>query len=294
MDFLLITGMSGAGKSLALNFFEDRGYFCVDNLPPALITKFAKLCLHSDMNKIAVVSDIRGREFFEALYSQLSNLEEMNINHEILYLEASNETLIRRYKETRRKHPLDEEGRMIEAIKKERKLMEEFRGKSTNIIDTSRLSVKEFNNELESIYSLQKGGEKKISISVVSFGFKYGMPKDSDLVFDVRFLPNPHYVNHLKDKTGKDKEVQDYIFKWPVANRFYNKLFDFIEFLIPEYIKEGKSHLSIAIGCTGGQHRSVTTALRLGEFIKNKDYRVVIKHRDIDKKRDESSQLREE
>ena len=294
MDFLLITGMSGAGKSLALNFFEDRGYFCVDNLPPALITKFAKLCLHSEMNKIAIVSDIRGREFFEALYSQLSNLEEMNIDHEILYLEASNETLIRRYKETRRKHPLDEEGRMIEAIKKERKLMEEFRGKSTNIIDTSRLSVKEFNKELESIYSFAEGEENKISISIVSFGFKYGMPKDADLVFDVRFLPNPHYVNHLKDKTGKDKEVQDYIFKWPVANKFYNKLFDFIEFLIPEYVKEGKSHLSIAIGCTGGQHRSVFTALKLKEFIENKDYRAVIKHRDIDKKRDGSSQLSEE
>ena len=294
MDFLLITGMSGAGKSLALNFFEDRGYFCVDNLPPALITKFAKLCLHSEMNKIAVVSDIRGREFFEALYSQLSNLEEMNIDYEILYLEASNETLIRRYKETRRKHPLDEEGRMIEAIKKERKLMEEFRGKSTHILDTSRLSVKDFNQELESIYSLTEDGESKISISVVSFGFKYGMPKDADLVFDVRFLPNPHYVSHLRPKTGKEKEVQDYIFKWPVAGRFYDKLFDFIDFLIPEYIKEGKSHLSIAIGCTGGKHRSVTTALKLGEFIEKRDYRVVIKHRDIEKKRDGSSQLIEE
>lgn len=294
MDFLLITGMSGAGKSLALNFFEDRGYFCVDNLPPALITKFAKLCLHSDVNKIAVVSDIRGREFFEALYGQLSDLEEMNIDYEILYLEASNETLIRRYKETRRKHPLDKEGRMIEAIKKERKLMEEFRGRSTNIIDTSRLSVKEFNDELESIYSLDEGGEKKISISVVSFGFKYGMPKDSDLVFDVRFLPNPHYVSHLKNKTGNDKEVQDYILKWPVANNFYDKLFDFIDFLLPEYIKEGKSHLSIALGCTGGQHRSVFTAIRLKEFIENKGYRVVIKHRDMEKKRDKSSQLIEE
>ena len=284
MDFLLITGMSGAGKSLALNFFEDRGYFCVDNLPPALITKFAELCIHSELNKIAVVSDIRGREFFQALFSQLTVLENMDIDYEILYLEASNETLIRRYKETRRKHPLDEEGRIIEAIRKERELMEELRGKATNIIDTSKLSVKKFNDELKHIYSLSQGDNKTISISVVSFGFKYGMPKDADMVFDVRFLPNPHYVGHLKDRTGKEEVVQNYIMKWPVANKFYDKLFDFISFLIPEYIKEGKSHLSIAIGCTGGQHRSVTTAIKLGNFIKSEEYRVVIKHRDIDKK----------
>ncbi len=284
MEFLLITGMSGAGKSLALNFFEDRGYFCVDNLPPALISKFSELCLHSELDKIAVVSDIRGREFFQALFSQLTVLENMDIDYEILYLEASNETLIRRYKETRRKHPLDEEGRIIAAIRKERELMEELRGKATNIIDTSKLSVKEFNDELKHIYSLSQGDNKTISISVVSFGFKYGMPKDADMVFDVRFLPNPHYVGHLKDRTGKEKVVQDYIMKWPVANKFYDKLFDFINFLIPEYIKEGKSHLSIAIGCTGGQHRSVTTAIKLGEFIKGEEYRVVIKHRDIDKK----------
>lgn len=284
MKFLLVTGMSGAGKSLALNFFEDRGYFCVDNLPPALIAKFAELCLHSELDKIAVVSDIRGREFFQALFGQLANLENMDIDYEILYLEASNETLIKRYKETRRKHPLDEEGRIIESIRKERELMEELRGKATNVIDTSNLSVKKFDEELKHIYSLNQGEKKSISISVVSFGFKYGMPKDADMVFDVRFLPNPHYVGHLKDKTGKDEIVQDYVMKWPVASKFYDKLFDFISFLIPEYIKEGKSHLSIAIGCTGGQHRSVTTAIKLGEFIENKEYRVVIKHRDIDKK----------
>lgn len=284
MKFLLITGMSGAGKSLALNFFEDRGYFCVDNLPPALIAKFAELFIHSEMDKIAVVSDIRGREFFQALFSQLAHLENMNIDYEILYLEASDETLIRRYKETRRRHPLDKEGRMIEAIQKERKLMEELRGKATNIVDTSELSVKDFNDELKHIFSFQQGAKEVISISVVSFGFKYGIPKDADMVFDVRFLPNPHYVGHLKDKTGKEKIVQDYIMKWPVAGKFYDKFFDFINFLIPEYIKEGKSHLSIAVGCTGGQHRSVTTAIKLKKFLEKDNYRVVVKHKDIDKK----------
>ena len=283
MKFLIITGLSGAGKSLALNFFEDKGYFCVDNLPPALIAKFAELCRHSEMDKIAVVSDIRGREFFNALFSNLKYIEELGLDYEILYLEASDEALIRRYKETRRRHPLDEEGRVLEAIRKERELLEELRGKATNIIDTSDLSRKEFNSELKRVYSFQELDKDALSVSLVSFGFKYGIPKDADMVFDVRFLPNPHYVSSLKDKTGEEKEVQDYIMKWPVSEKFYDKFFDFINFLLPEYTKEGKSHLSIAIGCTGGQHRSVNTVVMLKKSLEEQGYRVMVEHRDINK-----------
>ncbi|MFW5787040.1 MAG: RNase adapter RapZ [Halanaerobiales bacterium] len=283
MKFLIITGMSGAGKSLALNFFEDRGYFCVDNLPPALISKFGEICLHSELDKIAVVSDIRGREFFAALFSKVSHLEEIGINYEILFLEASDETLIKRYKETRRRHPLDKEGRILDAIRKERKMLEELRGRASNIIDTSEMSIKEFNKELKRVFSFQQLDQTDLSISIISFGFKYRIPKDADMVFDVRFLPNPHYVSFLKDKTGEDEDVQKYILKWPVSLKFYDKFFDFIDFLLPEYTKEGKSHLSIAIGCTGGQHRSVFTAEKLQDHLDERGYRTAVEHRDIDK-----------
>ncbi len=283
MQFLIITGMSGAGKSMALNFFEDKGYFCVDNLPPALISKFAELCLHSEMERIAVVSDIRGGEFFDALYIKLSYLEEESIDHEILFLEASDKTLITRYKETRRRHPLDEEGRIFDAIQKERRLLEELRGKASNVIDTSNLSIKEFHKELNRVYSFQQLDKRGLSISIISFGFKYGIPMDADMVFDVRFLPNPHYVDSLREHTGKEKEVQDYIMKWPVTHKFFDKFFDLIEFLVPEYNKEGKSHFSIAIGCTGGRHRSVTTANKLRDFLLENEHRVIVEHRDINR-----------
>ncbi|MFW6381842.1 MAG: RNase adapter RapZ [Bacillota bacterium] len=281
MKFLIITGMSGAGKSEALNFFEDMGYFCVDNLPPALITKFAELCLHSELSRIAVVIDIRGGRFFEALFSKLSYLEKKGINYEILFLEASDRVLISRYKETRRRHPLDQEGRILDAINKERKLLEELRGKANTIIDTSDINIKEFNRDLTRLYSTGESQQGDLSISVVSFGFKYGIPLDADMVFDVRFMPNPHYVNSLRPLSGKDEEVEEYIMKWPVTTRFFDKFFDLIDFLLPEYVKEGKSHLSIAIGCTGGRHRSVLSALRLTDFIRQKGYQVSVKHRDL-------------
>lgn len=282
MDFLLITGMSGAGKSLALNHFEDRGYFCVDNLPPALISKFAKLCLQSDLNKIALVSDIRGREFFNELFQELAKIEKMNLNYNILFLEASDDILIRRYKESRRRHPLDEEGRVLDSIERERKLLEELRGRATKIIDTGELKIDELKAELNQLFF---SGQKKdlLHLSLISFGFKYGIPRDADLVMDVRFLPNPYYVDSLKEKTGNQIEVQDYVLKWPVTNKFYHKFFDLIDFLLPEYEKEGKSHLSIAIGCTGGKHRSVTTVNKLKEFLAEKDFKISIEHRDLDK-----------
>jgi len=282
MDFLLITGMSGAGKSLALNYFEDRGYFCVDNLPPALISKFAELCLQSDLDKIALVSDIRGREFFNELFEELANIEKMNLNYNILFLEASDDVLIRRYKETRRRHPLDEEGRILDAIERERKLLEELRGRATKIIDTGELKRAELQEELNQLF-LAEEDKNLLHLSLISFGFKYGIPRDADLVMDVRFLPNPYYVESLREKTGNDQEVQDYVLKWPSTDKFYTKFFDLIDFLLPEYKKEGKSHLSIAIGCTGGKHRSVTTVNKLEEFLTDKDFNINIEHRDIEK-----------
>jgi UPF0042 nucleotide-binding protein len=282
MEFLLITGMSGAGKSLALNYFEDRGYFCVDNLPPVLISKFAELCLQSDLTKIALVSDIRGREFFNELFRELSQLEELGLNYNILFLEASDDILIRRYKESRRRHPLDNEGRILEAIARERKLLEELRGKASKIIDTGELKKAELEEELNQLYFSDQDNNL-LHISLISFGFKYGIPRDADLVIDVRFLPNPYYVESLRYQTGNDQEVQDYVLKWPVTEKFYQKFFNLVNFLLPEYQKEGKSHLAIAIGCTGGKHRSVTTVNKLAEFLDKKSYNLSIEHRDINK-----------
>jgi RNase adapter protein RapZ len=283
MVFLIITGMSGAGKSVALDLFEDMGYFCIDNLPPALIHRFARLCLHSELDKIAVVSDIRGREFFAALSGELSHLEKNGINYEILFLEASDETLIRRYKETRRKHPLDEVGLVLDAIKRERQMLEELRGRASLIIDTSDLSRKDLYSELRKVYSFHQMDKETMSVSIISFGYKYGIPLDADIMFDVRFLPNPYYVNSLMDHTGEEECVQNYIMKWPITEKFHHKLFDLIEFLLPEYRKEGKSHLMIAIGCTGGKHRSVATAIKLRDFLLKKGYRVIVEHKDINK-----------
>ncbi len=283
MKFILITGMSGAGKSTTLNFFEDSGYFCVDNLPPALISKFAELCLHSELNKIAVVCDIRGGKFFDALTEKLNYLEANQINHEILFLEASDKALVDRYKETRRRHPLEEEGRVLDAIREERKRLEQLRGKAHNVIDTSSISIKELKQKLRRDYIGGDEDLQSLTINIISFGFKYGIPLDADNVFDVRFLANPYYVDSLRELTGKDKEVEDYIMKWPITKRFYDKFFELIEFLIPEYEKEGKSHLSIAIGCTGGHHRSVATAIQLKDFLDSQGYKVTVNHRDINK-----------
>ncbi len=283
MEFLIITGMSGAGKSVALDFFEDMGFFCIDNLPPAFLNKFAELCRHSELKKIAIVIDIRGREFFNALFGELSKLDKKGLNYEILFLEASDESLIRRYKETRRKHPLDKEGRILDAILKERGLLEEIRGKANKIIDTSKLATRELYNELKRVYSFHQIDKNSMSVSIISFGYKYGIPMDADMVFDVRFLPNPYYVSSLKEHTGEEQVVQDYVLKWPITEKFYKKFFDLIEFLLPEYKKEGKSHLMLAIGCTGGKHRSVTTAIKLKDYLLKKGYRVIVEHKDIHK-----------
>jgi len=280
--FVIITGLSGAGKSEAMKCFEDLGYFCVDNLPPVLIPKFAELCAQSGgrINRIALVVDIRGGSFFDDVSESLETLEETGFSYEILYLEAEDEVLVRRFKESRRRHPLSASGGVLEGIRLERERLEELRGKATQIVDTSALTARELRETIINHFSYLPEQERLL-ITVVSFGFKNGLPLDADLVFDVRFLPNPHYVESLRALNGNTEEVANYVLKWPVTTRFLSKLYDLMEFLIPYYVQEGKTSLLLGIGCTGGQHRSVTIANRLGDFLRTKGYRVVVDHRDI-------------
>ncbi|HOP74291.1 MAG TPA: RNase adapter RapZ [Bacillota bacterium] len=282
MRFVIITGLSGAGKSETMKCFEDLGYFCVDNLPPVLIPKFAELCAQSDgrINKIALVVDIRGGGFFDDIFEALESLEHNGFSYEILFLEAREEILVRRFKESRRRHPLSTTGGISEGIRAEMERLGEIRGKASMIIDTSELTARALREVIVKHYD-QLTPESKMLITVVSFGFKNGIPLDADLVFDVRFLPNPHYVDSLRHLNGNRIEVSDYVLKWPVATRFLTKLYDFMDFLVPQYVNEGKSNLIIGIGCTGGQHRSVTIANQLGEFLRAKGYRIVVDHRDV-------------
>ena len=274
--------MSGAGKTQVVHIMEDLGYFCVDNLPPALIPKFAELCAQSAgrVSRIALVVDIRGGEFFDELMHVLGEMDREAVMAEVLFLEAADATLIQRYKETRRRHPLAPQGRISEGIRQERDRLEYVRGRATHIIDTSSLTTQQLKERITELY----GGESeqaKLSVNVVSFGFKYGIPLDADMVFDVRFLPNPFYVQPLRCKTGEHPEVREYINKWPVTHQFLKRLKSFIDFLIPHYAKEGKSQLVIAIGCTGGMHRSVFVSGKVGEALREQGYRVAIEHRDI-------------
>jgi UPF0042 nucleotide-binding protein len=283
--FVIITGLSGAGKSETMHCFEDLGYFCVDNLPPILIPKFAELCAQSDgrINRIALVVDIRGGSFFDDIFDALEILEQNGFSYEILYLEAKEEVLIGRFKETRRRHPMSVGGSILEGIRAESARLEEIRGKATRIIDTSDISVRN-HHELINQYYAEAPEQEKMLITVVSFGFKNGIPLDADLVFDVRFLPNPHYVDSLRALNGNQTEVLNYVLKWPITLRFLAKLYDFVDFLGPHYVKEGKANLIIGIGCTGGQHRSVAVANKLGDYLRTKGYRLVVYHRDIDRR----------
>lgn len=280
--FVVITGLSGAGKSETVKCFEDLGYFCVDNLPPVLIPKFAELCSQSDgrINRIALVVDIRGGSFFDDIFESLETLEKSGFSFEILFLEAREEILVRRFKESRRRHPFSATGAITEGIKAEQERLEEIRGKASMIIDTSELTARRLREIISQNYS-QLLRQEKMLVTIVSFGFKNGIPLDADLVFDVRFLPNPHYVDSLRDLNGNNEEVANYVLKWPVASRFLSKLYDFLGFLGPQYAKEGKTNLIIGVGCTGGQHRSITVANKLGEFLRSKGYRVVVDHRDV-------------
>ncbi len=282
MRFVIITGLSGAGKSQAIKYMEDFGFYCIDNLPPTLIPKFAELCHQSQgtLDKIALVIDIRGGMFFDDLFSNLENLEELGYKYEILFLDASDETLIKRFKETRRAHPLLANGSIGEGIASEREKLKYLKQRATNIIDTTGLIPSQLKNELKNIY-IDGNVSDNLIISIVSFGFKHGIPLDADLVFDVRFLPNPFYVDELRNFTGNDIKVRDYVMNSLVSVEFSNKLNDMIDFLIPHYIKEGKNRLVIAVGCTGGRHRSVTIAHILYNYLKEKGYRVLISNRDI-------------
>ncbi|WP_378951773.1 RNase adapter RapZ [Pelosinus sp. sgz500959] len=281
---VIITGMSGAGKTQVVRTLEDLGYFCVDNLPPMLIPKFAELCSQSAgrVNKIALVVDIRGREFFDTLMQTLEELEKNGHRYEMLFLEASDETLIRRYKETRRRHPMAPHGRISEGIARERERVDQVRGRATKIVDTSELTTSGLREKITSLFASDHECQR-MNITVVSFGFKYGIPLDADMVFDVRFLPNPFYVESLRRKSGMVAEVGEYIWKWPITQQFMAKITEFVDFLVPNYITEGKSQLIIAIGCTGGMHRSVFVASKIHESLKYKGYKVNLDHRDVKK-----------
>ena len=281
MEFVIITGMSGAGKSQAMKAMEDIGYYCMDNLPPQLLPKFAELCYESKRNidKVAVVVDIRGGIFFEDLFEDLDDLNEQGLKYRILFLDAEDNVLIKRYKELRRPHPLNPSGRIIDGIERERILLQEVRNQANYIIDTSMLTIGMLKEEIVKIF-LEGKELRKLTISVVSFGFKYGILLDADLVFDVRFIPNPYYVKELKELTGEDSDVRDYVFKWKQTRIFIEKLMDMLSFLIPYYIKEGKTQLIIGIGCTGGKHRSVAIAKDIEEKLKSEGHRTIAIHRD--------------
>lgn len=278
MKAVILTGMSGAGKKTAMNMLEDLGYFCVDNLPVALIPKFVELAdnPHSELNKVAIGIDIRTG--LADASKVIGNLK----NYKILFLESADDVLIKRFKESRRSHPYALDGRIEEGIKRERKELSELKRKADVVIDTSNLLTRELKSQINDIFSNNKEF-KNIYLTVLSFGYKYGIPTDADLVFDARFLHNPYYIDELKNKTGNDKEVQEYVLGYEEANVFLDKMEDLLHFLIPNYIIEGKTQLIIAIGCTGGKHRSVTLVNELGKRIADMEYSIKTEHRDIGK-----------
>lgn len=284
MRFIVITGISGAGKSLVANYLEDAGFYCIDNLPPLLIPKIAEICSQSyrKMDKIALVIDIRGGELLNDLFPALDALKKDGHTYEILFMEASDNVVIKRYKESRRSHPLDHEGSLKKAIAAERRVLEKIKDRANYVIDTSNLTPKQLKEAITGIIvnSEEFGG---LIINIISFGFKYGIPIECDLVFDVRFIPNPYYIESMKKHTGKHEHVRNYVLGMPETKEFNEKLNALLDFLIPNYVKEGKSQLVIGIGCTGGRHRSVVIADELMKTLTEKKHRVVIEHRDIDK-----------
>jgi len=285
MKFLVITGMSGAGKSRAAAVLEDMDFYCVDNMPSALIPKFAELCLatRGRYERVALVSDIRAGSSFDELFTAFDDMKEMGCECEILFMDASDDVLIKRYKETRRRHPLDCDGYSLkESVATERKMLLPLRERANYVIDTSSLHTSKLQRELYRLFA-SGSDEGEINVNVLSFGFKYGIPTDADLVFDVRFLPNPFYVSGMREKTGLDELVREYIFSFPQSCEFMDKLIDMVEFLLPMYIEEGKRSLVIAVGCTGGHHRSVAVARRLSEQLRGSGYNSVDSHRDMEK-----------
>ena len=280
-DLVIITGMSGAGKTVAVQSFEDLGYFCVDNLPPTLLAKFLELMTDSGskMSKVALVMDLRGREFFDHLFKALDDLTDFSgITPQILFLDADDSVLVRRYKETRRTHPLAPTGLPLDGIQLERKLLDDLKGRAQTIYNTSQIKPRELREKILKQFST--ASRPAFTVNVMSFGFKHGIPIDADTVFDVRFLPNPYYIEHMRPKTGLDEEVSSYVLKWSETNKFVEKVIDLLTFMLPYYKREGKSQLVIAIGCTGGQHRSVALTELIGKHF-SQEYHTIITHRDI-------------
>ena len=278
MRFIIVTGLSGAGKSEATKSLEDMGYFCVDNLPPTLITKFAEACSQSagKIDKVALVIDIRGGVFFNDLFQSLKELSKEQFKYEILFLDASDEVLVKRFKEKRRSHPLAGNGRVIKGIELEREKLREVKENADIIIDTSKYKIGDLREEMTKRFGDEIIPKKQMAITVLSFGFKYGIPVDSDLVFDVRFIPNPFYIPELKPFSGLDKPVNDYVLEQEETIEFLEKLNGMLDFLIPNYKKEGKRQLIVAIGCTGGRHRSVAIANEIYKSLHEKNYNVYI------------------
>lgn len=286
MELIIVTGMSGSGKSMAVDALEDIGYYCVDNLPPEFIYPFAKLTIQSkgQEDHLALVVDSRSKDVYTKLKEELDNLDDHQIRYKVIYLDASDEVLLNRYKETRRKHPLmsDEITSLSEAIKLERKSFETIYSVSDYIIDTTFLSNNDLKKEIRNLFIYEN--TQSMQVKAVSFGFKFGIPNDADLVFDLRYLPNPFYIKELKNKTGMDDEVFDYVMSNSLSKTLFNKLIDLIEYLLPLYREEGKSQLVVAYGCTGGKHRSVSFARRTAEYLNSKGINVVTQHRDIERK----------
>ena len=278
---IIVTGMSGSGKTQACRYLEDLGYFCVDNLPPVFIPKFVELCTHSNshFNKMVFVVDTRSREFFDDLVHVLDDMDKENQDYEMLFMDAGDEVIIRRYKETRRRHPMAPSTRISDGVFKERKRLESVRAKATYIIDTSNLAKAELREKIYLLFGKKDGDS--MNIAVLSFGFKFGMPLDADMVLDVRFLPNPFYIQELRYKSGSVPEVAAYIEEKPITQEYLKRLDSFVDFLIPQYIREGKSQLVIAIGCTGGMHRSVFVAKHIYDLLAKKGYAVNLEHRDL-------------
>lgn len=285
LQLVIITGMSGAGKTVAIQSFEDMGYFCIDNMPPSLIPKFWELIKESGkVTKIALVVDLRSRAFFREIQDMLVELENTNnIDTTMIFLDATDEELVSRYKETRRTHPLAMDGLVTEGIRKERALLEEIRGDAQIVIDTTTLSPRQLREKINEEF--KSVDTHSFRVEMVSFGFKYGLPIDADIVMDVRFLPNPHYIPELKPLTGMDQSVYDYVMSFPETEEFYQKFIDLLQTVMPGYVREGKSSVTVAIGCTGGQHRSVALTERVGHELE-KEYHTNITHRDKDKRKE--------
>ena len=284
MEFLIVSGLSGAGKSTIMSILEDSGYFCVDNLPPVLIPKFAEVCLAGTgaYERVAMVCDIRAGENFDGLFEAMDALRTMEFRYKVVFVEADDEAIIKRYKETRRSHPLLEEmGGLAKAVERERRLMEPVRRRADCVIDTTALPVRKLRGQVLDMFAPNRKSANEMSVTVTSFGFKYGLPLEADLVFDVRFLPNPFYVAELRPRTGLDRPVADYVFANPAARELMDHLRGMMGFLLPHFVEEGKSALVIAVGCTGGRHRSVAVTHALTEYIQSLGYAAGETHRDM-------------